>query len=114
MRVHNEELILDGTDLTSNITSNAIELTHMVHYAVQIVFTGTGINGSFQVQGSCDKEVGSITNWTDIGAPVAVTAAGSVLLEDVDVGYKFARVVWTDSSSTDGTVTSARYNIKGA
>jgi hypothetical protein len=121
MRIDNFALTLDGTDMTSNINSNPIWLGHVVNYCIQIVFTGSTPNGSFKLQASNDlgaKENdvknASITNWTDIsGSTINISAAGDVMYNLENVGYRWVRVVWTDTSSTAGTITVARGNTKG-
>lgn len=120
MRIENKQLTLDGTDLTSTVLSNPIWLAHIANYSVQITCTGTP-NGTFKLQGSNDFGAkdnqpanASITNWADLSISQAVTASGSYMLEDADCGYRWVRLVWTDSSSGGGSaVSSARYNVKG-
>lgn len=121
MRIKNEALELSDTDMTSNITSDPIWLGHIAHYSIQAVFTGTP-NGSFKLQGSNDEgansnniENVSITNWSDIsGSSTNVSAAGNLILNQENVGYRWVRLVWTDSSSgSPSTITSCRYNVKG-
>lgn len=122
MRIQNESLTLDGTDMQSDIVSDPIWLAHIVNFSIQIVFTGTP-NGSFKIQGSNDAGSATnnvsnadVTNWSDVGSTtVNVTAAGSHIYNIENSGYKWARLVWTDSSSgSPSTITSARYNVKGA
>lgn len=117
MRIQNEELVLDSTDMASGIESDPIWLAHIEHYSIQVVFTGSP-NGSFSVQASNDKgsstnktEFAEITNWTEVSSE-NVTTAGSRMLNLENVGYRWARLVWTPSSGS-GTVTSARFNVKG-
>lgn len=121
MRVQNENLALNGTDMQSNIASNPIWLGHIVNYSIQLVYTGSP-NGSLKLQGSNDEGAKSnnvenvnITNWSDIAdTAVSVTAAGSNIYNIQNAGYRWVRLVWTNSSSgSPSTLTSARYNVKG-
>lgn len=119
MRTKNDALTLDGTDMTANIASDAIWLGHIVNYAVQVVYSGAGINGTLKLQASNDEgsndlklKSPTITNWTDVSTQ-AVTAAGSTMFNVQDCGYRWVRLVWIDSSSTAGTISSARINVKG-
>ena len=122
MRVSNDDITFDSTDLSSDATSQPISIEHILNYAIQLVFTGTP-NGSFKLQASCDEgdpnapqeseRDDNISNWTDIsGSSQSISAAGSHLWTVADAGYKWVRVVWTVSSSS-GTLTSARFQSKG-
>lgn len=121
MRIKNDDLTLSSTDMTTaTITSNPIWLGHIVNYSIQLVYTGTP-NGAFKLQGSNDEgaktndiENVNITNWSDIpSTTVNVTSAGSNIYNITDAGYRWVRLVWTDSTSGASTITSARYNVKG-
>lgn len=123
MRIQNGNLALDGTDMQSNIESKPLWLAHIIHYSVQTVYTGTP-NGTLKIQGSNDDGVGTndpkkvdanIQNWTDLGVSDTITAAGSTMFNVENCGYKWVRLVWTDSSSGIGsTISSCRFNVKGA
>lgn len=121
MKIHNQALELDGTDMQATITSEPLYLGSIINCSFQIVYTGTP-NGNFKLQASNDivdsiKDVSSsdIVNWTDItGTTVNITSAGSHLYELEAIGYQWIRVVWTDSSSGDpSTITVANYFVKG-
>lgn len=107
MRIKNQALTLDGTDMQSNIVSDAVWLGHIAFYAVQVVFTGTP-NGEFKLQASLDESdpnnptSTAVTNWTDItGSEESVTASGDLIWNVENSGYTFVRLVWTDTSSAD-------------
>lgn len=121
MRVQNEALTLNGTDMQSNIVSDPVWLGHIVNFSIQLVYTGAP-NGSFKLQGSNDEGAKSnnienvnITNWSDISSTtVNVTSAGSNIYNIENAGYRWVRLVWTDSTSgSPSTLTSSRYNVKG-
>ena len=119
MRIKNQTLTLDGTDLEANIVSDPVWIGHIAYYSIQVVFTGTP-SGEFKLQASLDDPDANptettITNWTDItGSEETVTAAGDLLWNVESAGYNFVRLVWTDTASANPSViTSARFNLKG-
>jgi hypothetical protein len=122
MRIGNDEISLDGTNMAVNITSDPIYLGHIANYNLQIVFTGTP-GGNFKLQISNDlgrPEAAleedrdfQITNWTDMAdSAQTISAAGNHSYEVQNAGHRWVRLVWTQTSST-GTITSARFNVKG-
>lgn len=121
MRIKNYDLVLSDSDMQDAISSDPIYLGHIAHFSIQLVYTGTP-NGAFKIQVSNDLgavedkiDLAQITNWTDLpNSSTAITAAGSMLFNESDIPYRWARLVWTDSSSGDpSTVTVARVNLKG-
>lgn len=121
MRIGNDIINIDS-DLSSNQTSDPVWLGHIANYSIQIVFSGTP-GGNFKLQMSndegrpqaaqeADKDYG-VVNWTDIAdSALTVSAAGDVAWNYRDCGYRWVRVVWTQTSGT-GTITSIRFNVKG-
>lgn len=123
MRIANNTLISAPVTLDVNWESGAIYLGHIAICAVQLVFTGGTINGSFKLQASNDLGDTSavseanvqeeIVNWTDIaGSSVEINAAGDIMYNVEDTAFRWVRVVWTVTSGT-GSLTSARFNLKG-
>ena len=55
MRIANNTLIDTPVDLSAPWESGAIYLGHIAMYSVQLVFTGTTIDGDFKLQGSNDE-----------------------------------------------------------
>lgn len=130
MRIHTEDLLeIDGVkapvDLSANAALKPMWLGYVLHYAIQLTITGTP-NGTFKLQGSNDEgrpdaaseaeQAGSVTTWTDLGIDSGtVSAAGTVLLKDSNVGYRWVRVVWTAAGpGTTPVLTEARSSTKGA
>jgi hypothetical protein len=119
MRIKNENLTLSSTDMSANITSNAIWLGHIANFAIQLTFTGSP-TGTFKLQASNDEGANdlkladaSITNWTDVdGSDQAITEAGNHMWNVQNCGYRWVRVVYTFTSGT-GSITVARMNVKG-
>jgi hypothetical protein len=120
MRIKNDALTLSGVDMEAGITSNPIWLGHIVNFSIQLVFTGAP-NGAFKLQASNDEGSNdfrianaTITNWTDVAnSSTNVSAAGSILYNIENSGYRWVRLVWTDSASDTSAITVARYNVKG-
>lgn len=122
MRIKNDPLQFDSTDLSGDVTSEAIYLGHICNYAIQLVFTGAP-EGSFKLQASNDqghpaavsqeeREEG-VVNWTDIeDSDQAILAAGNHMYQVENAGYLWVRVVWTFDAGT-GALTDARFNVKG-
>ena len=121
MRIGNDNIVI-GSDLSANQTSNPIWLGHIVNYSLQIVFTGTP-GGNFRLQVSNDlgnpsaaKDVNvnaDIQNWTDVAdSSITVSAAGDVFYDVRDSAARWVRVLWTQTGGS-GTITSARFNVKG-
>lgn len=120
MKIHNNNLILDGTDMTANIVSSPIYVGNIINYSIQLVYTGAP-NGAFDIQVSNDKvdsikdvESSDITNWTTLTTlSETVTTAGNLIIEVPDITYQWIRLIWTDSTSGASTITSAIYFLKG-
>ena len=115
MRIQNEELTLDGTDMSANITSEPIWLAHIVNASIQAVYTGSP-SGDLIVEASNDfgaktNDVSNanITNWTAV-ATESLSGSGSTMFNLQDTGYRWIRLRYTAGGS--GTL-SARYNVKG-
>jgi hypothetical protein len=121
MKIHNNNLKLNGTDMTSNIISDPIYVGNIINYSIQLVYTGSP-NGSFSIQVSNDivdsiKDVkaSDIVNWTTLSSTSTnITSSGDMIYEIPDITYQWIRLVWTDSSSGDpSTLTNAVYFTKG-
>ncbi len=122
MRIANEDMIA-ATPVTidANKQLRAVWLGHICNYSIQLVFTGTP-NGAFSLQASDDAgtpdggttpQASNVTHWTDVtGSSQSISAAGNLMYQVQNAGYNWVRVIYTASSST-GTLTSARINIKG-
>lgn len=122
MRIGNGSMQAGATSLGASATLTPVWLGHIVNYSLQLVFTGTPA-GTFKLQCSNDPgrpsaqgtpEYDTVVNWTDIAdSSQAVSAAGDITWDVQNAGYVWVRVVYTRSSST-GSLTSARFNVKGA
>lgn len=128
MRINNEDLLeINGTRATismgTSFNTKPIWLGHICNFSIQLVFTGTP-NGTFTLQLSNDlghpnaqsetQQYADVTNWTTItDSAQPITAAGDHTYQFANAGFRWVRVVWTQSSST-GTLTIARCNVKGS
>jgi hypothetical protein len=124
VRIGNDDLQLDGTDMADPIASQPVWLGHILNYSIQAVFTGAP-TGSFKIQASNDpgrpnigKETPdpaayAVNNWTDLtDLTVAIVAAGDIMWNVQNAGYRWIRLVYTPSGGT-GTITVATFNVKG-
>jgi hypothetical protein len=119
MRIQNSILTLSGTSMAVDIQSDEVWLGHICNFSIQLVFTGTP-TGSLKLQCSNDEGAietnipnATITNWTDIaGSTQAISAAGNHTWNVQNCGYRWVRFVYTATSGS-GTITSARFNVKG-
>ena len=122
MKVRNDDLLgnLDGVDLTANIVSEPIWVGHIANIALQISYSGASIAGNFKLQGSCDKQAvrvadSTVAVWSDLSGTTSAAAAsgGDVLWNLENIGYSFVRLVWTDTSTSSGSIDTARTMTKG-
>lgn len=122
MRIFNDQVIFDSADMSASLQSEPIYLGHIMHYSIQLKYTGSPV-GTFKLQVSNDLgEVDAQTRlvqgravqtWTDVAdSSVAVSGAGDAMWTVENIGYRWARVIYTASSGT-GAIVSARANGKG-
>ncbi len=124
MKSNTIQLTMSSTTMTSTnvLTSSPIPLDQLWGCAVQVAWTGTP-TGNFKIQGSCDAPPNAnqtsapasvvITNWSDVTSNVAAGgAAGSAILNLADIGYRWARLVYTNSGSS-GLITVSQACLKG-
>lgn len=122
MRIANENLLTTAVDMSVSFQLRAVWLGHICNYAIQLVFTGSPV-GTLRIQGSCDAgtpdgglspQASGVSNWSDITpSDVAITTAGSALINVQNSGYNWVRLVYVSTSGI-GSLTSARVNVKGA
>ena len=102
---------LDAAPGDTDINSAAIDLSQAYKMSVQIVVGGSGsITGTMQLQVSNDPWDNGYqsfvpTNWTNLGSAVNIAAApANYLISQIDVSYRWARLVY-DRSADGGTAT---------
>lgn len=104
----NSPVLLNAVAATANANGPAAAVESAFGGSVQVVST-TGAAGAVKLQGSNDPVTPGRdpTNWTDItGATVTVSGANSYLIDGLTIQYNHLRAVWTNSTSTGGTVTA--------
>lgn len=123
MRIGNDDFIAAGTqtDMTISFESIPIWLGHICNYSIQLFFSGSP-NGALRLQCSLDEgspssapttNYAQVTHWSDIlGSSQLITTSGDHVWEVTNTGNCWVRFVWSASSGS-GTLTSARFNIKG-
>jgi len=124
MRIGNDDFIAAGTssNMGASFNSTPVWLGHIVNYSIQLVFSNSPV-GTLKLQVSNDEgnpslapteQSEGVTNWTDVtGSSQAISASGDHTWDVANTGSRWCRFVWTRSSGS-GTLTSARFNIKGA
>lgn len=122
MRIGNDSMQDSATSMGASFTLLPVYLGHIANYALQLVFTGAPA-GTFKLQASNDPgyptqpgripQSDTVANWTDISnSSQEISASGNVMWDVQNAGYLWARVVYTRTSGT-GSVTTARFNVKG-
>lgn len=124
MRIGNDNFITAGTqtDMSMSFNSTPVWLGHIINYSIQLFFSGSP-NGTFKLQLSDDvgnpslpptEQYAGVDHWTDFnGSSQTIVASGDHMWEVINSGSRWVRFVWTRNSGT-GTLTSARFDIKGA
>lgn len=120
MKIENIEIITPATVVATSLESKTVWIGHIAMLALQFKYSGA-TTATIKVQASCDagyqlgqtqqSMTANVTTWTDV--PSATTAslsgAGTALINIVDPGYQWIRLVVTGAITID----SARMNAKG-
>lgn len=111
------KIILSASDMSSDVTSDAMQLEQYLGYAIGITITGSPV-GILLLQGSCDPPqtpMGvqpSPSTFIDIGGTSnSITTATTVLYNMYPVQYNWVRIKYTRTSGS-GAIT-ATFNAKG-
>lgn len=103
--IFNYKIVTDGS-MTTDITSEVVDLSLANGYAIQAWFTGSPV-GSLKLEASNDG-----IQWTDISDSItAVSAAGTLIWKEDSAMYDKVRAVYTFSSGS-GTL-NIQINGKG-
>lgn len=120
MRTAPIQTLKDESVSTTSVNSNGIYMAQIFCYSMIAIFVGAPV-GSVKIQVSNDNVPVAqgvnpslnVVNWVDLPSSTqAVAAAGQFFLKDQDIGYLWARLVYTRTSGT-GTLT-VNATIKGA
>jgi hypothetical protein len=91
-------ILKPATSATSSFTAK-FDLQDLRCYAVQAVFSGADVAGTFKLQKSVDG-----TNFVDVtGKSTSVTSSATAVQDD-EANYRWLQVSWTYSSGT-GNIT---------
>ena len=112
MRTSND-LILNLTNVTTDQFSEAVDLTNIYLYSVQLSWTSTTAAATISLQAT-NYENPLSTDWITISATSQTVNnnSSSVMIKETDVSYKKFRIFVDHSSGTITTVT-AKFNAKG-
>lgn len=95
-RVGND-IVIDETDVSADVRSEVIDATNVYLITAQATSTGT-VSATLKVEVSNDNE-----NFVELASPtVAVSGAGSVVLEKADFGFKYFRLFLDVASASAG------------
>lgn len=108
-----EYQLASGHNVTSALSSVALDLGDMTNYAIQVTFSSSGISGSLTLEGSLDK-----STWTTIPDSSQTVTGGAAHMWSVEkAGYRYVRATWAYSAGT-GTLTMKaflkEFPVKGA
>lgn len=93
MRI-NSQVILDTTDLATEITSDTIELDHIYGYSIYILYTGS--NSANQMETTACLQVSNDgVSWSTYHEFSLEGPADTCVVNATDVFYKMARVKLT-------------------
>lgn len=103
--------------MSASFNSDPIRLENLTNAAIQAVWSGGGSpTGTLKLQ--CSNDMGTdqagtgVSNWTDVASSSqSITASGDHTWNVQNLGYRWARIVWTRSSG--GDTFSARLHGKG-
>lgn len=104
----NQPLFSAGA-MTGTLTGSPILLKNVYLLSIQLYYTGSPV-GTMKLQASCDPGDIAPTHWTDVTSVAVPTSDGFIFWNYPNVGWRYARVVYTFSSGS-GTL-DGRYNIK--
>tara|TARA_R100000008_G_C3520307_1_gene133609 strand:+ start:306 stop:671 length:366 start_codon:yes stop_codon:yes gene_type:complete len=110
-------IALDALDAEETQNSAAIFTQQMLYISAHIT-GGTSVpNGTLKIYGSNEHGISnpglgtpSLSAWAEIGS-LSATAVGQGV-SVADLGYRWCRLTWTNSSSTAGNMT-VRCTLKG-
>ena len=110
-------IALDAVDPTSTQNSAAIFVQQMLYVSAHITGGTSTPNGTLKIYGSNEHGIDSpglgtpsLSAWAEVGF-LSATAVGQGVAV-TDLGYRWIKLTWTDSSSTAGNIT-VRCTIKG-
>ena len=110
-------IALDAVDPESTQNSAAIYTLQMLYISAHITGGTSTPNGTLKIYGSNEHGINNpglgtptLSAWAEVGS-LSATAVGQGVAV-ADLGYRWVKVTWTDSSSTAGNMT-VRCTLKG-
>lgn len=96
MKIFSTQL-LDGGDMSADVTSSEAGLDHMEMAAIHAKWSGSSPTGSLIVQATVNG-----TDWVAVSTDttLAVTATGEKIFHLSNIGYRKCRVFWDKTSGT--------------
>ncbi len=98
---------------SASTTSAAVDMNQIIKMSAQVVAGSGTATGSLQLQVSNDQvpvdyqfSKAVFTNWSNLGSPVTVSAAGATLIAQQDMCYRALRAVYTDTFANISTITA--------
>lgn len=99
--------VWDQEDMSSTITSETIDMTHLGGFSLELNWTTTDIEGVFEIQVSNSGDVWKTIPESQMDIQGTLTVAGVSDNAFLNVwehqGYKF-RIVFTPSTGSDGQI----------
>lgn len=107
--------LFSAASLAGSLISAVTDIQFLDNIAIQLNPTGTGLNGTFAVQGSLDynKINGTVTNpgtWISLTLNPSPTVSGTgtpILIDMTELSFPFIRVIYTavaGTGSVDGYI----------
>lgn len=106
-------IILSAVSAAANTNSSPVDMNQILKMSAQVIAGAGTVTGTLQLQVSNDQVLpynlfqdASFTNWSNLGSPVTVSAAGATLIAQQDMCYRALRAVFTDTFNNVSTITA--------
>jgi hypothetical protein len=106
--------IMNALPGDANQVSDILDANQLLKISAQVIVAAQA-TGSVQLQvsndvcayGGATANQFAPTNWSNLGSPVSITAAGVSLVAQQDLCYRWLRAIYTDGSAgaEDGAIT---------
>ncbi len=109
-------IVLNAANLGASQTSEVIDLSNSAGFSFHVVWSGgTSTTGAVIVEVSNDL-VGSVSNpvFTTASSNNVTTTSGSLMLNNPNVAYNYARLRWNRTGGSGGTITVRAVNKNSA
>lgn len=96
--------LVQTKDAAGSFNSNPYDLNDLKTFSIAVVFTGSDVAGTLQLQASLD----AITYFDVPDSSQSVTGSAGHIWDVVTCGYRYVRVSWTYTSGT-GNITETLF-----